>query len=88
MLVHLDVEERKVSITIPPKTSRFLTAPLNIPAGEVWRIIEIVSLDRPAPDVEVALHIAGVPQARVNASSVYAKNESKSSMNAFANSVL
>jgi len=88
ILDHLDVEERKIAITIPPKTPRFLTAPISIPTGEVWRIIEIVSLERPAPDVEFALHITGVPQARVNASSFYVKNESKPSMNTFANYLL
>ena len=76
-LVDLDVEERKISITIPPKTSRFQTGLVNIPKGEVWRIIEIVSLSRPAPDLEFALHIAGVPQARVTAGSVYIENEAK-----------
>ena len=87
-LVDLDVEERKISITIPPKTPRFLTARVQIPRGEVWRIIQVVSLSRPSPDVELALHIDGVPQAQVNASSVYIENESKPTANAFANSML
>ena len=87
-LVDLTVEERKISITIPPRTPRFLTSRVPIPKGEVWRIIEIVSLSRTVPDVELALQIDGVPQARVNASSIYIENESKPTSNAFANCVL
>ena len=87
-MVDLEVEERKISVTIPPRTPRFLTARVQIPKGEVWRIIEIVSFSRPFPDVELALHIDGVPQARITVSSVYIENESKPTADAFANCVL
>ena len=45
-------------------------------------------MSRPSPDVELTLHINGVPQARVNASSVYLQNASKATADAFAKYVI
>jgi len=88
VLVYLNIEERKLSITIPPGTPSCLMGRVEIPKGEVWRIIQIVALNRPSPDVELSLQINGIPQARVTASCVYVENRSKPTEDAFANFVL
>jgi len=87
-MVDLGVEERKLTITIPPRTPRYQTAMIDIPEHEVWRITEIVSLTKPSPDVELSLQINGVPQVRVYVKSIYIGDELRPSAHAFANCML
>ena len=61
------------------------TETLSVPFGEVWRIIEIVCLDRPSVEIELALHVNGVRRGAVYALTVYAGNSSKPMLDAFAN---
>jgi hypothetical protein len=84
-VVDLGVAERKLTFTIPPKTPHFQTAMIDIPKGEVWRIIKITSLTKPIPDVELSLQVSGVQRAKVNAGSIYSPNEANEAVEAFAN---
>lgn len=75
-MVNLEDIERKITATILPNTPRTRTEmPSMPPNGEVWRIKKIVSLDKPSPDVVLALFFNEAPQSEVRASSIYENEE-------------
>jgi len=78
-------KERITEVRLLPNTPRTQTEMLSVPFGEVWRVIDIVSLDKASPDFELALHKNGVRQGAVNALTVYAGNSSRPMSDAFAN---
>ena len=77
-------EERIMEVGLRLDSPRTQTEMLYAPFGEIWRVIEVVCLDRVSPDFELALHINGVRQHAVHALTVYGDCSSPMS-NAFAN---
>ncbi len=78
-------EERIIEVRLQPDSPRSQTEMLSVPFGEVWRVMEIVSLDKASPDFELALHVNGVRRAAVHALMVYVGNGSRPMSDAFAN---
>ncbi len=77
-------EERIIEVGLRPDSPYTQTEMLPVPFGEVWRIIDVVSLDRASPDLELALHKNGVRQGAVTALAVYVGNGSRPMVDAFA----
>ena len=77
-------EERSVEVRLNPDSPRTQTEMLSVPFGEVWRVIDIVSVDKASPDFELALHVNGVRQGAVHALTVYVGNGSRPMSNVFA----
>ena len=78
-------EEKIIEVKLQPNTPRTQTENLRVPFGEVWRIREVVSLDRASPDFELALHVNGVRRGAVYALTVYFENSSNPMLHAFDN---
>jgi hypothetical protein len=78
-------EEKIIEVELQPNTPRTETEVLRVPFGEVWRVIEAVSLDRAYPDFELALHKNGVRQGGLSANTVYVGNGSRLMSDTFAN---
>jgi hypothetical protein len=78
-------EERIIEARLQPDSPRTHTETLSVPFGEVWRVIDIVSLDMASPDFELALHKNGVRQGAVHALTVYAGNGSRPMSDVFKN---
>ena len=78
-------EERIIEVRLQPNSPRTQTEMFSVPFGEVWRVMEVVSLDRASPEFELALHKNGVRQGAVHALIVYAGNGSRPMSDAFAN---
>jgi hypothetical protein len=81
----LEDEERIIEVQLQPGSPRTQTEMLHIPFGEVWRIVDVVSLDKASPDFELALHVNCVRQGAVNALTVYVDNGSRPMSDALAN---
>jgi len=84
-MAELKDEERIIEVRLQSDSLRTQTETLNVPFGEVWRVIGIVSLDKVSPDFELALHRNGVRQGAVDALTVYVGNGSRPMSDAFAN---
>src|SRR5208282_2650766 len=78
-------DERIIEVRLQPNTPRTQTENLRVPLGEVWRIREVVSLERASPDFELALHVNGVRRGAVYALTVYFENSSNPMLHALDN---
>lgn len=78
-------EQRIIEVRLQPDSPYTQTEILRVLFGEVWRIIEVVSLNRASPDFEFALHKNGVRQGVVHALTVYVGNGSRPMSDTFAN---
>ena len=84
-MTELKDEERIIEVRLQPDSPPTQTETLNVPFGEVWRVIDVVSLDKASHDFELALHRNGVRQGAVNALTVYVGNGPRPMAGAFAN---
>jgi hypothetical protein len=78
-------KELIIEVRLQPDSPPTQTEMPSVPFGEVWRVIDIVALDKASPDFELALHVNGVRQGGFCANTVHVRNSSKPMSDAFAN---
>ena len=78
---------KEIKIELPPEmaTRALGEYAFRVPLGKVQRITEILVLDRPKQEFEIALHINSVRRGAINALTAYVGNNREPTLHAFDN---